>query len=78
MTGTGLFGVYRGTITSGADPLNQGRAQVTVPALGIGGAWAPVCRDPGAARSAPRPGSACVVAFEGGNPQYPVVLGVTG
>ena len=78
MPGDRYFGVYRGTITGANDPLNQGRAQVTLPALGTGGTWAPVCRDPGAARTAPRVGASCYVAFENGDPQFPVILGVTG
>ena len=78
MPGERYYGVYRGIITSATDPLNQGRAQVTMPNLGTGSSWAPLCRDPGASRTPPPIGAACYVAFENGDPNYPVIVGITG
>lgn len=69
-------GVYRGMVASASDPMNQGRVQIYVPSLGLGNLWAPCCRAPGGTRTAPAVGAGCIVAFEGGNPSYPVVLGL--
>lgn len=79
-----INGIMRGIITGGLDPARGGRVFVQLPALkGGGGAWAPVCRALGGASGAgAAPGSrgtvggAVWVAFENGDPNYPVVLGL--
>jgi uncharacterized protein involved in type VI secretion and phage assembly len=73
-------GVVRGFITDTADPGGQGRVQVQLPALaGSGGAWASVCRPLGAAGGASGGvGGEVWVAFENGDPDRPVVLGLAG
>ncbi|MBR0656904.1 phage baseplate assembly protein V [Plastoroseomonas arctica] len=77
-TGRRYSGVYRGTVQGAGDPLSQGRVQVTIPAMGISSQWAPVCRPAGSVGSAVRVGASCIVAFEGGDPAFPVVMGFVG
>lgn len=81
---TALFpGVYRGTVENEVDPLQRGRVQVSVPSVFGEGklAWAEACvryaGDQVGAAFVPARGAQCFVAFEGGNPDYPVLLGVT-
>ncbi|WP_198372789.1 phage baseplate assembly protein V [Roseomonas rosulenta] len=73
-----INGVVRGIITDGADPTRGGRVYVQMPALaGSGGVWAPVCRAFGASGGGGGSvGGAVWVAFENGDPAYPVVLGL--
>jgi uncharacterized protein involved in type VI secretion and phage assembly len=72
-----INGVVRGVISGGADPSGGGRVQVQLPALaGSGAVWAPVCRAFGASGGAATVGGAVWVAFENGDPDYPVVLGL--
>lgn len=73
------YGLYRATVTNSADPLNQGRVQVTVPSVaGAAAQWAMPCW-PALVRDsdsrAPGPGDQIWVAFEGGDPGMPVWLG---
>ena len=49
--------------------------QVTIPTMGINSQRAPVCRAAGGIGAAARVGAACIIAFEAGDPAYPVVLG---
>ena len=72
----GFGGAYRGVVTNAADPTGAGRVQVRVPAV-LGGTsqWAPVCRPFGAQGAAGRVGADVVVVFEGGDPQFPIVVG---
>ncbi len=74
-SGRRFVGVYRGTVQNSSDPLNQGRVQVTIPAMGINSQWAPICRPAGGVNAAARVGAACIIAFEAGDPAFPVVLG---
>ena len=68
-------GVYVGTVIDSDDPMSSGRARVSVPAIGIDGSWAPVCRVAGAPFAGISVGARVVVAFEGGDPTHPVILG---
>ncbi|WP_426959882.1 phage baseplate assembly protein V [Muricoccus radiodurans] len=72
-------GLYRASVVNNADPLSQGRVQVSVPSVsGGGGQWALPCRPPQAGRQPPTPqiGAAAWVMFEGGDPSRPVWMGV--
>ncbi|BDG73844.1 phage baseplate assembly protein V [Roseomonas fluvialis] len=73
-----INGILRGTITGGGDPSGGGRVQVQLPALaGSGSVWAPVCRAfGGGGGGGGSVGGAVWVAFENGDPAYPVVLGL--
>ena len=78
---TQFFGKYRGTVVSNVDPLQQGRIQVSVPAvLGDGRqSWAMPCvpyAGPGVGFFAIPPTGANVwVEFEAGDPDYPIWSG---
>lgn len=75
------FGKYRGKVENNVDPQNQGRIQVSVPAvLGEGRlSWAMPCvpyAGPGVGFFAIPPEGANVwVEFEGGDPDYPIWSG---
>jgi hypothetical protein len=79
-----INGIMRGIITGGMDPTRGGRVFVQIPSLGSSaGGWAPVCRAfGGAAARGAAPGTsgpvggAVWVAFENGDSNYPVVLGM--
>ncbi|MEO3807252.1 phage baseplate assembly protein V [Nonomuraea sp. B1E8] len=76
-----FFGVYRGTVKSNIDPLLRGRVQVSVPKVFGDGrlAWAEPCvtyaGNGVGGFTLPPVGTAAWVGFEGGNPNYPVLLG---
>jgi hypothetical protein len=76
-----FFGKYRGTVGNNLDPMQQGRIQVSVPAvLGDGRlSWAMPCTPyagPGVGFFAVPPVGANVwVEFEGGDPDYPIWSG---
>jgi len=67
-------GVYRGTVTSKTDATGKGRVLVSVPSVGLSGSWAPVCNSSGNGVTY-SVGCTVVVAFENGDPSFPIVLG---
>ena len=77
-----FFGKYRGTVVNNIDPLQQGRVQVSVPAV-LGDAtlgWAMPCVAVRRARASgffavPPVGANVWVEFEGGDPDYPIWTG---
>jgi len=74
------FGKYRGTVTDTADPNEQGRLKVSVPAvLDTVELWAMPCvpfAGPGVGFFAlPDPGTGVWVEFESGDPSFPIWTG---
>ena len=76
-----FFGKYRGRVENNVDPMQQGRVQVSVPAvLGDGRmSWAMPCvpyAGPGVGFfTVPPVGANVWVEFEGGDPDYPIWSG---
>lgn len=76
-----FYGVYRGKVEANLDPMQRGRVQVSVPAvLGEGRlAWAEPCVPYAGNQvgtfAVPPVGAACWVQFEGGDADYPVLMG---
>lgn len=76
-----FLGKYRGKIENNVDPMQQGRVQVSAPAVFGDGrmSWAMPCvpyAGPGVGLFAVPPvGSNVWVEFEGGNPDYPIWSG---
>ena len=73
-------GVYRGVVVDNSDPQKSGRLRVRVPAIaGAADSWALPCLPfAGAAAGLGQPpqiGRGVWVAFEGGDPASPVLLG---
>jgi hypothetical protein len=73
-------GVYRGTVFSNKDPLNQGRLRLKVPQLFADShtEWAWPINISGVQVPLPDVGQGVWVMFEGGDPAYPVWHGVFG
>lgn len=78
---TQFFGKYRGTVVGNVDPMQQGRLQVSVPAvLGDGRlSWAMPCTPYAGSGvgffTVPPTGANVWVEFEGGDPDYPIWSG---
>jgi hypothetical protein len=78
---TEFFGKYRGTVANNIDPQQQGRLQVSVPAvLGSGSlSWAMPCTPYAGSQvglfTIPPIGANVWVEFEGGDPDYPIWSG---
>lgn len=76
-----FFGKYRGKVENNLDPQQQGRVQVSVPAvLGEGSlSWAMPCAPYGGSGvglfAVPPVGANVWVEFEGGDPDYPIWSG---
>ncbi len=81
--GPSLFGVYQAVVTDNIDPQNHGRVQVRVPAMGIAGnvigMWANLSTlmagNGYGTWFIPDVGNQVLVAFEGGDPSRPFILG---
>ena len=71
-----IAGVLIGTVLSSLDPQKSGRLQVSVPAVNIT-LWAPAVDAPPTEDSDDgyQVGDSVVVAFESGDPSFPVVVG---
>jgi hypothetical protein len=75
-----FYGVYRGSVHSNKDPLNQRRIRLIVPQI-LGNeatewAWS---KDSGAHNYAvPEVGQGVWVMFEGGDPSFPIYVGTFG
>lgn len=72
-----FYGIYRGVVVSSSDPLGKGRLQLKVPQVLLdtvtGWAWGT-----GTVAQIPAIGHGVWVMFEGGDPSYPVWVGVFG
>lgn len=69
-------GIHVGYVVDLANPDGTGRVQVRLPALGDVAMWAAACFPVGAVGVLPEVGDQVWVAFETGDPSYPVWLGV--
>ena len=76
----GFYGLYRGNVYSNKDPLNQGRLRLRVPQVLADQVtdWAWPVDTSAANFEAPSVGQGIWVAFEGGNPSFPVWVGTFG
>jgi hypothetical protein len=75
-TSTAL-GIYRAIVLNNVDPLQRQRVQVLVPSIsGQASGWAACCGPAGGSAQVPQVGATVWVMFEGGDPAYPVWLGV--
>lgn len=76
----GFFGLYRGNVFSNKDPLNQGRLRLRVPQILADQVtdWAWGVDTSATDFEVPSVGQGIWVAFEGGNPSYPIWVGTFG
>ena len=68
----------RAVVVENRDPSGKGRVRVESPAMGTGwrSGWAPVLRTFGSGKAAMSGvGDQVLLAFEAGDPSYPIVLG---
>ena len=73
-----FMGHYRAMVIDVSDPMGAARIKVDVPAVIPldHSSWAPVLYPPGyTPEKGPSPGDTCMVAFENGDPAYPIVVG---
>lgn len=76
----GFFGLYRGNVYSNKDPLNQGRLRLRVPQILADQIteWAWPVDKSSVDFQIPAVGQGIWVAFEGGNPSFPIWVGTFG
>jgi hypothetical protein len=71
--------MVRGEIADPKDPSGHGRVRIRAPlVLGEAVVWAEVLRPGGGAAPRYKRGDVVMIAFEGGDARYPVVLGAVG
>ena len=71
------FGIYRGVVTDVDDPYGGRRVKARVPAV-LGEnrtSWALLC-EPLGHSGVPEVGTPVWIQFEGGDPSYPVLMGI--
>ena len=71
-------GIYRAVVVDNADPESRKRLKVRVPAVTgtavVGWVWP--CLPHGVTTTVPAPGSGVWVMYEGGDPDFPIWMGV--
>lgn len=74
------YGVYRGVVYSNQDPLNRGRLRIKVPQVlaDTPTEWAWPIEESAIRQAPPLAGQGVWVSFEGGDPSYPIWLGIFG
>jgi hypothetical protein len=75
-----FFGTYRGLVFDSNDPENLGRVRIQVPQvlqLEVSG-WAPLSYQTGITTTPPPAGAGVWVQFEGGDPSFPICIGLFG
>ena len=73
-----MVDLVRAQIADTNDPTDRGRVRISAPlAFGQDRPWADVLR-PGGGKASYRRGDVVIVAFEGGDPGRPIVLGSVG
>jgi hypothetical protein len=75
-----FYGVYRGVVFDNNDKQNLKRLRLQVPQILADQPthWAWPVETPGVATNTPKIGQGVWVMFEGGDPSYPIWLGVFG
>src|SRR5262249_43019330 len=71
-----VCGVVRGVVTNNVDPAGASRVEITVPTVTNDPLWAPLVHPSGTAPAIPEIGRKVAVAFEEGDIQRPLVLGL--
>jgi uncharacterized protein involved in type VI secretion and phage assembly len=76
---TQFYGKYRGQVENNMDPMQLGRIQVLVPAVGMTTSWALPCTPYAVPQAGflflPPVGAPVWIEFEGGDPDYPIWSG---
>lgn len=77
---TRFYGIYRGVVAATDDPLSRGRIKLQVPQIlaTVTTEWAWPVVAPGTTLASPTVGQGVWVMFEGGDPHYPVWVGLFG
>lgn len=75
-----LFGVYRGVVFDNKDPNNLGRLRLKIPQVfaDVPTSWCWQLGAVGLSLSVPEVGQGVWVSFEGGDPSFPMWIGVFG
>lgn len=75
-----FFGVYRGVIQDINDPDGQGRIRVSIPQVFLNEitSWIWITEESGYPARTPAVGQGAWIQFEGGDPSFPVCVGLFG